>query len=311
MMLMNKDAKIFIAGHRGMVGSAIHRKLTSLGYSNIVTRTSAELDLRIQERVNEFFEAERPEYVFLAAAKVGGILANNTYRADFIYENIMIQSNVIHSSYATNVKKLMFLGSSCIYPKLAPQPLKEDYLLTGLLEPTNEPYAIAKIAGIKMCDAYRSQYGCDFISVMPTNLYGPNDNYDLQNAHVLPSLVRKFHEAKINNAPEVSIWGTGSPKREFLHADDLADACVFLMNTYSDEGLVNIGTGEDISISDLALMIKEVVGYEGSIVYDHSKPDGTPRKLMDVSKLNQLGWKFTISLKKGLEMVYQEYQSRQ
>jgi GDP-L-fucose synthase len=282
-----------------------------LGYSNIVTRTSAELDLRIQERVNEFFEAERPAYVFLAAAKVGGILANNTYRADFIYENIMIQSNIIHSSYATGVKKLMFLGSSCIYPKLAPQPLKEDYLLTGLLEPTNEPYAIAKIAGIKMCDAYRSQYGCDFISVMPTNLYGPNDNYDLQNAHVLPSLVRKFHEAKINNAPEVSIWGSGSPKREFLHADDLADACVFLMNTYSDEGLVNIGTGEDISISDLALMIKEVVGYEGAIVYDASKPDGTPRKLMDVSKLSKLGWNYTISLKKGLEMVYQEYQSRQ
>ncbi|MEN9371023.1 MAG: hypothetical protein RLZZ64_98 [Bacteroidota bacterium] len=308
---MNKEAKIYIAGHRGMVGSAIHRKLTSLGYSNIVTRTSAELDLRIQERVNEFFEAERPAYVFLAAAKVGGILANNTYRADFIYENIMIQSNIIHSSYATGVKKLMFLGSSCIYPKLAPQPLKEDYLLTGLLEPTNEPYAIAKIAGIKMCDAYRSQYGCDFISVMPTNLYGPNDNYDLQNAHVLPSLVRKFHEAKINNAPEVSIWGSGSPKREFLHADDLADACVFLMNTYSDEGLVNIGTGEDISISDLALMIKEVVGYEGAIVYDASKPDGTPRKLMDVSKLSKLGWNYTISLKKGLEMVYQEYQSRQ
>jgi GDP-L-fucose synthase len=282
-----------------------------LGYSNIVTRTSAELDLRIQERVNEFFEAERPAYVFLAAAKVGGILANNTYRADFIYENIMIQSNIIHSSYATGVKKLMFLGSSCIYPKLAPQPLKEDYLLTGLLEPTNEPYAIAKIAGIKMCDAYRSQYGCDFISVMPTNLYGPNDNYDLQNAHVLPSLVRKFHEAKINNAPEVSIWGSGSPKREFLHADDLADACVFLMNTYSDEGLVNIGTGEDISISDLALMIKDVVGYEGAIVYDATKPDGTPRKLMDVTKLSGLGWKYTISLKKGLEMVYQEYQSRQ
>jgi GDP-L-fucose synthase len=311
MMLMNKEAKIYIAGHRGMVGSAIHRKLTSLGYSNIVTRTSAELDLRIQERVNEFFEAERPAYVFLAAAKVGGILANNTYRADFIYENIMIQSNIIHSSYATGVKKLMFLGSSCIYPKLAPQPLKEDYLLTGLLEPTNEPYAIAKIAGIKMCDAYRSQYGCDFISVMPTNLYGPNDNYDLQNAHVLPSLVRKFHEAKINNAPEVSIWGSGSPKREFLHADDLADACVFLMNTYSDEGLVNIGTGEDISISDLALMIKDVVGYEGAIVYDATKPDGTPRKLMDVTKLSGLGWKYTISLKKGLEMVYQEYQSRQ
>ena len=311
MMLMNKEAKIFIAGHRGMVGSAIHRKLTSLGYTNIVTRTSLELDLRIQERVNEFFEAERPEYVFLAAAKVGGILANNTYRADFIYENIMIQSNIIHSSYATGVKKLMFLGSSCIYPKLAPQPLKEEYLLTGLLEPTNEPYAIAKIAGIKMCDAYRSQYGCDFISVMPTNLYGPNDNYDLQNAHVLPSLVRKFHEAKLNNSPEVSIWGSGSPKREFLHADDLADACVFLMNTYSEEGLVNIGTGDDISISDLALMIKEVVGYEGAIVYDASKPDGTPRKLMDVSKLAELGWKYTISLKKGLEMVYQDYQSRQ
>lgn len=308
---MNKDAKIFIAGHRGMVGSAIHRRLTALGYTNIITRTSAELDLRIQERVNEFFEAERPGFVFLAAAKVGGILANNTYRADFIYENIMIQSNIIHSSYATGVKKLMFLGSSCIYPKMAPQPLKEEYLLTGLLEPTNEPYAIAKIAGIKMCDAYRSQYGCDFISVMPTNLYGPNDNYDLQNAHVLPSLVRKFHEAKINKAPEVNIWGTGSPKREFLHADDLADACVFLMNTYSDEGLVNIGTGEDISISDLALMVKEVVGYEGSIVYDHTKPDGTPRKLMDVSKLNQLGWKFTIPLKQGLKMVYQEYQSRQ
>jgi GDP-L-fucose synthase len=282
-----------------------------LGYANIITRTSVELDLRIQERVNEFFEAERPEYVFLAAAKVGGILANNTYRADFIYENIMIQSNIIHSAYATGVKKLMFLGSSCIYPKLAPQPLKEEYLLTGLLEPTNEPYAIAKIAGIKMCDAYRSQYGCDFISVMPTNLYGPNDNYDLQNAHVLPSLVRKFHEAKINNAPEVSIWGTGSPKREFLHADDLADACVFLMNTYSDGGLVNIGTGEDISISDLALLIKEVVGYEGSIVYDRIKPDGTPRKLMDVSKLNKLGWKYTLPLKKGLELVYQEYQSRQ
>lgn len=311
MMLMNKEAKIFIAGHRGMVGSAIHRKLTSLGYTNIVTRTSLELDLRIQERVNEFFEAERPEYVFLAAAKVGGILANNTYRADFIYENIMIQSNIIHSSYATGVKKLMFLGSSCIYPKLAPQPLKEEYLLTGLLEPTNEPYAIAKIAGIKMCDAYRSQYGCDFISVMPTNLYGPNDNYDLQNAHVLPSLVRKFHEAKLTNSPEVSIWGSGSPKREFLHADDLADACVFLMNTYSEEGLVNIGTGDDISISDLALMIKEVVGYEGAIVYDASKPDGTPRKLMDVSKLAELGWKYTISLKKGLEMVYQDYQSRQ
>ena len=307
---MNKEAKIFIAGHRGMVGSAIHRRLSDLGYSNIITRTSVELDLRIQERVNEFFEAERPEYVFLAAAKVGGILANNTYRADFIYENIMIQSNIIHSSYATGVKKLMFLGSSCIYPKMAPQPLKEEYLLTGLLEPTNEPYAIAKIAGIKMCDAYRSQYGCDFISVMPTNLYGPNDNYDLQNAHVLPSLIRKFHEAKLNKTSEVTIWGTGTPKREFLHADDLADACVFLMNTYSDAGLVNIGTGEDVSISELAASIKKVVGYEGNIVYDSSKPDGTPRKLMDVSKLNGLGWKFTIPLEKGLEMVYQEYQTR-
>lgn len=311
MMLMNKDAKIYIAGHRGMVGSAIYRRLISMGCTNFVTRTSAELDLRIQERVNEFFEAERPEYVFLAAAKVGGILANNTYRADFIYENIMIQSNIIHSSYATGVKKLMFLGSSCIYPKMAPQPLKEEYLLTGLLEPTNEPYAIAKIAGIKMCDAYRSQYGCDFISVMPTNLYGPNDNYDLQNAHVLPSLVRKFHEAKLNKSPEVIIWGTGSPKREFLHADDLADACVFLMKTYSEEGLVNIGTGEDIAISDLAMMVKDVVGYEGEVVYDYSKPDGTPRKLMDVSKLTALGWKYTIALRQGLEMVYQDYQSRQ
>jgi len=307
---MNKEAKIYIAGHRGMVGSAIHRRLSDLGYRNIITKTSVELDLRVQERVNEFFEAEQPEYVFLAAAKVGGILANNTYRADFIYENIMIQSNIIHSSYATGVKKLMFLGSSCIYPKMAPQPLKEEYLLTGLLEPTNEPYAIAKIAGIKMCDAYRSQYGCDFISVMPTNLYGPNDNYDLQNAHVLPSLIRKFHEAKLNQASEVTIWGTGTPKREFLHADDLADACVFLMNTYSDAGLVNIGTGEDVSISELAALIKKVVGYDGNIIYDSTKPDGTPRKLMDVSKLSGLGWKFTIPLEKGLEMVYQEYQTR-
>ena len=307
---MNKEATIYIAGHRGMVGSAIQRRLTALGYEKIITMSSAELDLRIQERVNEFFEAERPDYVFLAAAKVGGILANNTYRADFIYENIMIQSNVIHSAYATGVKKLMFLGSSCIYPKMAPQPLKEEYLLTGLLEPTNEPYAIAKIAGIKMCDAYRSQYGCDFISVMPTNLYGPNDNYDLQNAHVLPSLVRKFHEAKLNNAPEVNIWGSGTPKREFLHADDLADACVYLMNNYSDAGLVNIGTGEDISISDLAGLIQKVVGYDGAIVYDSTKPDGTPRKLMDVSKLTSLGWKFSIPLEKGLELVYKEYQSR-
>jgi GDP-L-fucose synthase len=305
---MNKSSKIYIAGHRGMVGSAIHRKLVALGYSNIITRTSAELDLRIQERVNEFFEAERPEYVFLAAAKVGGIMANNTYRADFIYENIMIQSNVIHSSYATGVKKLMFLGSSCIYPKLAPQPLKEEYLLTGLLEDTNEPYAIAKIAGIKMCDAYRSQYNCNFISVMPTNLYGPNDNYDLQHSHVLPALVRKFHEAKKANAAEVVIWGTGSPKREFLHADDLADACHFLMQQYNEHGMVNIGTGEDQTITELAEMIGSVVGFSGSITYDASKPDGTPRKLMDVSKLHSLGWKHSISLQHGLEMVYTDYQ---
>jgi len=301
---MNKEAKIYIAGHRGMVGSAIHRRLLSLGYSNIVTKTSAELDLRIQERVNEFFEAERPEYVFLAAAKVGGILANNTYRADFIYENIMIQSNIIHSSYATGVKKLMFLGSSCIYPKMAPQPLKEEYLLTGLLEPTNEPYAIAKIAGIKMCDAYRSQYGCDFISVMPTNLYGPNDNYDLQNSHVLPALLRKFHEAKLNNESTVEVWGTGKPLREFLHASDMADACVFLMENYNEKGFLNIGSGKEISIKDLALLIKDIVGFKGEIYFDTEKPDGTPRKLMDVTKLENLGWKYKISLKEGIENVY-------
>jgi GDP-L-fucose synthase len=305
---MKKDSKIFIAGHRGMVGSAIHRKLLSDGFTNIITRTSSELDLRVQEPVNEFFETERPEYVFLAAAKVGGIMANNMYRADFLYENLMIQSNVIHSAYATGVKKLMFLGSSCIYPKLAPQPMKEEYLLTGLLEPTNEPYAIAKIAGIKMCDAYRAQYGCNFISVMPTNLYGPNDNYDLQNAHVLPTLIRKFHEAKQNGDPAVTIWGTGTPKREFLHADDLASACVYLMGNYNEEGLVNIGTGEDVTITELAMLIKEIVGYEGALVYDHTKPDGTPRKLMDVSKLTQLGWKYSINLKVGLKRVYDDYQ---
>lgn len=305
---MNKSSKIYIAGHRGMVGSAIYLNLIALGYTNIITRTSAELDLRIQERVNEFFEAERPEYVFLAAAKVGGIMANNTFRADFIYENIMIQSNVIHSSYAIGVKKLMFLGSSCIYPKLAPQPLKEEYLLTGLLEDTNEPYAIAKIAGIKMCDAYRSQYNCNFISVMPTNLYGPNDNYDLHSSHVLPALIRKFHDAKQANAPEVVIWGTGTPKREFLHADDLADACHFLMQQYDEAGLVNIGTGEDQTITELAEMIRSTVGYQGAIVYDATKPDGTPRKLMDVSKLHSLGWKHSINLDKGLAMVYADYQ---
>jgi len=308
---LNKKSKIYIAGHRGMVGSAIHRKLLGLGYTNIITRTSSELDLRIQETVNEFFEMERPDYVFLAAAKVGGIMANNLYRADFLYENLMIQSNVIHYAYATGVKKLLFLGSSCIYPKLAPQPMKEEYLLTGLLEHTNEPYAIAKIAGIKMCDAYRAQYGCNFISVMPTNLYGPNDNYDLQNAHVLPTLIRKFHEAKQNGDPAVTIWGTGTPMREFLHADDLADACCFLMENYNQDGLVNIGTGEDVTITQLALLIKEVAGYEGDLIYDASKPDGTPRKLMDVSKLTNLGWKYSIELKDGLKQVYNDYKNSQ
>jgi len=304
---LNKKSKIYIAGHRGMVGSAIHRKLLGMGFTNIITRTSTELDLRVQEPVNEFFETERPDYVFLAAAKVGGIWANQSYPADFIYQNIVVQCNVIHSAYATGVKKLLFLGSSCIYPKLAPQPMKEEYLLTGLLEHTNEPYAIAKIAGIKMCDAYRAQYGCNFISVMPTNLYGPNDNYDLQNAHVLPTLIRKFHEAKQNGDPAVTIWGTGTPMREFLHADDLADACCFLMENYNQDGLVNIGTGEDVTITQLALLIKEVVGYEGDLIYDASKPDGTPRKLMDVSKLTNLGWKYSIELKDGLKQVYADY----
>ena len=287
---MNQSEKIYVAGHRGMVGSAILRKLQQQGHSNIVTRTSAELDLRNQQAVNKFFEQEKPDHVFLAAAKVGGILANNTYRAEFIYDNMMIQNNVIHASYVNKAKKLLFLGSSCIYPKLAPQPLKEEYLLTGELEPTNEPYAIAKIAGIKMCDAYRSQFGCNFISVMPTNLYGPNDNYDLNNSHVLPALIRKFHEAKVNEEPKVVIWGTGSPRREFLHADDLADACYFLMQRYNEPGFVNIGTGIDISIKELALLIKDIVGYHGSLEYDTSKPDGTPRKLLDEHRLHILGW---------------------
>lgn len=309
MMLMNKFDKIYIAGHRGMVGSAIHRNLVKLGYENILTRTSSELDLRTQEAVNEFFEIERPAYVFLAAARVGGIHANNTYRGQFLYENLMIQNNVIHSSYATGVKKLLFLGSSCIYPKMAPQPLKEEYLLSGPLEHTNEPYAIAKIAGIKLCDAYRDQYGCNFISVMPTNLYGPNDNYDLENAHVLPTFIRKFHEAKIAGAKEVVIWGSGTPRREFLHADDLADACVYLMDNYNEAGPVNIGTGIDLTITDLAMMVREVVGFTGDLVYDSSKPDGTPRKLMDVSRLTGLGWTYKISLREGLEKVYNEYQS--
>lgn len=303
---MDKKDKIYIAGHRGMVGSAIHRRLKKEGFENFVFRTSDELDLRDQKAVADFFTKEKPDYVFLAAAKVGGILANNTYRAEFLYDNLMIQSNVIENSYRNGVKKLLFLGSSCIYPKMAPQPLKEEYLLTGLLEHTNEPYAIAKIAGIKLCDAYRSQYGCNFISVMPTNLYGSNDNYDLKNSHVLPALLRKFHEAKINNEGEVVVWGSGNPLREFLHADDMADACVFLMKNYNEEGLINIGVGEDLSIKELAEMIKEITGYKGKIVFDSSKPDGTPRKLMDVSKLSSLGWKASIGLKEGITRVYKE-----
>jgi GDP-L-fucose synthase len=301
---MEKKSKIFVAGHRGMVGSAIVKDLENQGYTNIIYKTSTELNLIDQQAVRSFFESEKPEYVFLAAAKVGGIIANNTYRADFIYENILIQSNVIHQSYLNNVKKLLFLGSTCIYPKLASQPLKEDYLLTGLLEETNEPYAIAKIAGIKMCDAYRAQYGCNFISVMPTNLYGFNDNYDLQNSHVLPALLRKFHEAKINNQTQVEVWGTGEPLREFLHASDMANACVYLMQNYNDEGFVNIGTGNEISIKDLAFLIKKIVGFQGTIVFDSTKPSGTPRKLTDITKLTNLGWKYKIELENGIRNVY-------
>lgn len=304
---MEKDAKIYIAGHRGMVGSAIKRKLEKEGYTNIVVRTSSEVDLRNQQEVKEFFETDSPDYVFVAAAKVGGIVANNTYRAEFLYDNLMIQNNVIHHSYLNKVKKLLFLGSSCIYPKLAPQPLKEEYLLTGKLEPTNEPYAIAKIAGIKMCDAYREQYGCNFISAMPTNLYGPNDNYDLQNSHVLPALIRKFHEAKSGNKPSVEIWGTGSPLREFMHVDDLAEACYFLMLNYNEPGFVNVGTGEDISIKDLATLIKTSIGFEGELKFDTSKPDGTPRKLMDVSRLKSFGFSARIGLKEGIEKTYQDF----
>lgn len=303
---MEKAAKIYVAGHRGMVGSAIVRKLEKEGYSNIVVRTSKELDLRNQAAVELFFETEKPEYVFLAAAKVGGILANNTYRADFIYENLMIEANIIHQSYVHKVKKLLFLGSSCIYPKLAEQPLKEDTLLSGFLEATNEPYAIAKIAGIKLCENYRKQYGCDFISAMPTNLYGPNDNYDLKNSHVLPALLRKFHTAKVNGAESVEIWGTGSPLREFLHVDDLADACYYLMQNYSEELFVNVGSGVELSIKDLALLVKQVVGFEGQLTFDTTKPDGTPRKLMDVSRINSFGWKHKIDLEEGVKRVYAE-----
>ncbi|OJV18682.1 MAG: GDP-fucose synthetase [Dyadobacter sp. 50-39] len=304
---MEKSAKIYIAGHRGMVGSAILRKLEKEGFDNIITRTSSELDLRNQADVRAFFEAERPEYIFLAAAKVGGIMANNIYRAEFLNDNLLIQNNVIDSAYRTDAKKLMFLGSSCIYPKLAPQPLQEDSLLTGLLEPTNEPYAIAKIAGIKMCEAYRAQYGCNFISVMPTNLYGPNDNYDLNNSHVLPAMIRKFHEAKEDGKPFVELWGTGSPLREFLHADDLAAACYFLMQHYNESGFLNIGVGSDVTIKHLAEMIQQVVGYEGEIKWNTDKPDGTPRKLMDVSKLHALGWKHTIDLEEGITRTYQDF----
>lgn len=304
---MDKNDKIYIAGHRGMVGSAIMRNLEGAGFNNFVTRTSSELDLRNQQGVAAFFEQEKPDYVFLAAAKVGGIVANNTYRAEFLYDNLQIQNNVINSAHLNNVKKLMFLGSSCIYPKLAPQPLKEDALLTGLLEPTNEPYAIAKIAGIKMCDAYRMQYGCDYISVMPTNLYGYNDNYHPQNSHVLPALIRRFHEAKVNGTSVVTIWGSGSPLREFLFADDLAEACVYLMQNYSDAGFVNIGSGKEITIKDLALLIKKIVGYEGELTFDPTKPDGTPRKLMDVSKLAQKGWTYKTELEEGVKLAYEDF----
>lgn len=303
---MNKTDKIYVAGHRGMVGSAIVRKLQKEGFENLVFKISSELDLRNQAAVNQFFEEEKPAYVFLAAAKVGGIQANNVYRADFLYENLMIEANIIHAAHETQVQKLMFLGSSCIYPKMAPQPLKEEYLLTDELEPTNEPYAIAKIAGIKLCENYRRQYGDNFISVMPTNLYGPNDNYDLNNSHVLPALLRKFHTAKVEGAESVEIWGSGSPKREFLHVDDLAEACYELMQNYEGDEWLNVGTGEDISIKDLALMIKEVVGFEGELRFDSSKPDGTPRKLMDVSKLHDFGWKHRIELKEGIRSVYEE-----
>lgn len=303
---MEKNAKIYIAGHRGMVGSAIVRQLQSNGFDNLVFKTSSELDLRQQSDVNSFFETEKPDYVFLAAAKVGGIQANNCYRAEFLYDNLMISTNIIHAAHKYNVTKLLFLGSSCIYPKLAPQPLKEDYLLSGFLEPTNEPYAIAKIAGIKMCETYLDQYGANFISAMPTNLYGPNDNYDLNNSHVLPALIKKFHQAKVDNLSEVEIWGTGSPLREFLHVDDLAEACLFLMENYTDKQFVNLGSGNEISIKNLALLIKKIVGFEGQLTFNTDKPDGTPRKLMDVSKLAKAGWTYSIELEDGIKSVYED-----
>jgi GDP-L-fucose synthase len=308
---MQKEAKIYVAGHRGMVGSALVRRLTQEGFTNLITRTSGELDLRSQQAVADFFTQEKPDYVVLAAAKVGGIQANNVYRAEFLYDNLMIESNVIHQAYLNGVQKLLFLGSSCIYPKFAPQPLKEDALLTGELESTNEPYAIAKIAGIKLCDAYRSQYGCNYISAMPTNLYGPHDNYDLKNSHVLPALLRKFHEAKEAGNPEVEVWGTGTPRREFLHVDDLADACYWLLENYNEPGLVNIGTGTDLSIRELAEMVQRIVGYQGTIRFNADYPDGTPRKLMDVSKLAEHGWVAMIGLEEGVQAVYTDAFSRQ
>jgi len=303
---MNTSDKIYVAGHNGMVGSAIVRKLSSQGYQNLILRSSAEVDLRNQNAVQAFFEKEKPDFVFMAAAKVGGIMANNTYRAEFLYDNLMIEANIIHASYQVGVRKLLFLGSSCIYPRLAPQPIKEEYLLTGLLEETNEPYAIAKIAGIKLCDGYRYQYGCNFISAMPTNLYGPNDNYDLNGSHVLPALIRKIHEAKKNNIEKVTLWGSGTPLREFMHVDDLADACYFLMNHYDDSGFVNVGTSDEISITNLALLIKKIIGFEGALIYDTSKPDGMPRKLMDVKKLHAMGWHASITLETGIRKVYDQ-----
>jgi GDP-L-fucose synthase len=308
---MNLNDKIYIAGHRGMVGSAIERQLRKKGFGNIVTRTSKELDLRNQAAVNAFFAEEQHAYVFLAAAKVGGIYANNTYRAEFLYDNLAMETNIIHAAYENKVQKLLFLGSSCIYPRAAPQPLKEEYLLTAPLEPTNEPYAIAKIAGIKLCEAYRDQYGCNFISVMPTNLYGIGDNYHPENSHVLPALIRRFHEAKERGDSEVVVWGTGTPRREFLYADDLADACLFLMEQYNEKSLVNIGTGEDLSIAQLAQLVKEAVRFEGSIAFDATKPDGTMRKLLDVSKLHSMGWKHTIDLKEGIALAYTDFLAKQ
>ncbi|HEX7845291.1 MAG TPA: GDP-L-fucose synthase [Chitinophagaceae bacterium] len=304
---MEKNSRIYVAGHNGMVGAAISRKLQAEGFANLIARSSKDLDLRSQDAVNNFFATEKPEYVFLAAAKVGGIVANNTYRAEFLYDNLLIEANIIHAAFENNVKKLLFLGSSCIYPKLATQPLKEEYLLTGLLEPTNEPYSIAKIAGIKLCEAYRDQYGCNFISAMPTNLYGQGDNFHLKNSHVVPALLRKFHEAKESNANEVEIWGTGSPLREFMYVDDVADACFFLMEQYNEKLFVNIGTGEEITIKDLAILVKDITGYKGEIKFDVSKPDGTPRKLMDNSRLHNMGWKHTVGLKEGLTMAYAHF----